>query len=61
MSSSRSDLVDISGELRAETEKAYRFYDGIRLVWLPKSQCQWDEDDKTMTMPNWLAKEKELI
>lgn len=57
----KSTLVDISGELRAETDKAYRFFDGIRIVWLPKSQCQWDEEDKTMTMEEWLAKEKELI
>ena len=57
----RSTLIDISGELRGETEKAYRFFDGKITVWLPKSQCQWDEDDKTMTMEEWLAKDKELI
>lgn len=57
----RSPLVDIAGELQGETEKAYRFFDGTRTVWLPKSQCQWDPDDKTMTMEEWLAKEKELI
>ena len=58
-----SKLCDIAGELVApfETDKAYRFHDGIRVVWLPKSQCQWDADDKTMTMPEWLAKDKELI
>jgi hypothetical protein len=54
-------LVDIAGEIRAETEKAYLFYDGTRTVWLPKSQCEWDKDDKTMTMEQWLAKDKELI
>ena len=57
----RSTLVDIVGEIKGETEKAYRFFDGKVTVWLPKSQCQWDEDDKTMTMEEWLAKEKELI
>ena len=57
----KNDLVDLSGEIQGETEKAYRFYDGIRTVWLPKSQCQWDVDSKTMTMPEWIAKEKELI
>lgn len=41
-------LVDIAGEIRAETDKAYQFFDGIRTVWLPKSQCEWDADDKTM-------------
>ena len=57
----KSDLIDIAGEITAETEKAYRFFDGERYVWLPKSQCQWCEDDETMAMPEWLAKEKELI
>jgi hypothetical protein len=59
----KSDLVDIAGELVEpyETDKAYRFFDGSRTVWLPKSQCEWDADDKTMAMPEWLAKEKELI
>ena len=54
-------LVDISGEIQGETELAYRFFDGIRIVWLPKSKCQWDQDSKTMTMEEWMAIEKELI
>lgn len=56
-----NDLIDISGEIKAETEKAYRFYDGKETVWLPKSQCEWNEEEKTMTMPEWLAMEKGLI
>ncbi len=55
-----SYLVDIAGSVRAETEKAYRFYDGKTTVWLPKSQCQWDEESQTMTMQEWLATEKGL-
>jgi hypothetical protein len=56
-------LCDIAGELVSpfETEKAYRFYDGKVTVWLPKSQCEWDDLEKVMTMPEWLAKDKELI
>lgn len=63
MPSYKSTLVDISGELIApfETDKAYRFFDGNRTVWLPKSQCQWDAEAKEMTMETWLAQEKELI
>lgn len=57
----KSDLVDISGEIHGETANAYRFYDGAHTVWLPKSQCEWDQDDKTMAMPEWLATEKGLI
>lgn len=57
----KRELVDISGYVQGETELAFRFNDGDQTVWLPKSQCQWNETDKTMTMPEWLAKEKELI
>ena len=58
----KSNLVDIAGELvEPETERAYRFFDGQRIVWLPKSQCEWDADDKTMAMPEWLARDKGLI
>ena len=57
----KSDLVDIGGEIRGETANAYRFHDGIRTVWLPKSRREWDAADSTMAMPEWLAKEKELI
>ncbi len=61
MTASRSDLVDIAGVLLNETERAYRLNDGTHVVWLPKSQCEWDPTDGTMAMPSWLAKEKELI
>jgi hypothetical protein len=57
----KSDLVDVAGEVCGETDAAYRFFDGMRTVWLPKSQVEWDSDDHTMAMPEWLAKEKELI
>lgn len=64
----RNTLTDIAGELVPpyETDKAYRFYDGNVTVWLPKSVVEWDASDRnpnsgTMTMPEWLAQEKELI
>ena len=55
--------VEIAGEVKGESRSglAYLFYDGKITVWLPKSQCQWDEEEKTMLMPEWLAMEKELI
>lgn len=31
------------------------------LVWLPKSQCEWDEGDGEMQLPEWLAIEKGLV
>jgi len=58
---SRDNIVEIAGELRHETDRAYLFHDGAVEVWLPKSQCDWDPDDKTMMMPEWLAIEKDLV
>jgi mannose-6-phosphate isomerase-like protein (cupin superfamily) len=60
MTAGRSDLVDIAGEVRGETDNAWRFFDGTRTVWLPKSQVEVSSDG-TVTMPEWLAQEKELI
>lgn len=57
----KSDLVDIAGGIQGETDRAYRFHDGIRTAWLPKSQCEWDATNYTMAMPEWRAKDKELI
>lgn len=56
----RSDLVDISAELRAETEKAFQLFDGQFTAWVPKSQVE-DNGDGTFAMPEWLAKEKGFI
>lgn len=30
-------------------------------VWLPKSQVEVDAKHKVITMPSWLAEEKELV
>lgn len=59
----RSDnrLEDIAGTIRHETPGAYLFYDGKTTEWLPKSQVEWDEHEGVMTMPHWLAKEKDFI
>lgn len=54
-------LTDIAGRIKVETEKAFLFFDGTKEVWLPKSQCEWDQDTRTMTMPEWLAMDKGLI
>jgi len=52
-------LVDIEVELRHETDAAYLVNDGGESVWVPKSQCELD--GSTLTLPEWLAMEKELI
>jgi hypothetical protein len=58
---SNDDDVEIAGELRGETEAAYRFYDGAREAWLPKSKCRWDPDAGEMTMPEWLATDRGFL
>lgn len=57
----RNELTDIAGEIVAETEKAYRFYDGSRTEWIPKSMCEWDKEESIMTMPLWVAEEKGFV
>jgi hypothetical protein len=56
----REDPVEIYGEIQAETEKAYKFFDGTQAVWVPKSLCTWDDEESVMTMPQWMAEEKGL-
>jgi hypothetical protein len=53
-------LTDIAGELRGETEKALRIFDGARTEWVPKQFVE-DNGDGTFTMPEWLAKDKGFI
>lgn len=56
----QSELVDIAAQVRGETPKAYRLFDGDKTEWVPKSQVE-DNGDGTFTMPMWLAKEKGFI
>jgi len=60
MRSNDPKLVDIAGELRGETAKAYRIFDGAKTEWVPKSQVE-NNGDGTFTMPEWLAQDKEFI
>lgn len=53
-------LTDIAGELRGETDKAYRIYDGAKTEWVPKQYVEMN-DDGTFTMPIWLAQDKGFI
>jgi len=55
-----SDLIDIEVVLKHETELAWLVDDGDeKPVWIPKSQAEFDGE--TLTLPEWLALEKELI
>lgn len=53
-------LTDIAAEIKGETDKAYRLFDGVKTEWVPKSQVE-DNNDGTFTMPEWLAQEKGFI
>jgi hypothetical protein len=54
------ELVDITAEVRGETDKALRLFDGDRSEWVPKRYVE-DNQDGTFTMPVWLATEKGFV
>lgn len=56
----KRELIDIAAELKGESEKAFRIFDGKTTEWVPKSQVERN-DDGTFTMPEWLAQEKGFI
>lgn len=63
----KRELVDITCEVRKETDKGLAIWDGEEdkdgkevWTWLPKSEVEVN-DDGTITLPEWLAKNKGLI
>lgn len=56
----KRELFDLTADIEAETEKAWRLNDGTHKEWVPKSQVQ-DNGDGTFTMPQWLAEEKGFV
>jgi len=64
----KSNLVDLEVKFIRQTDAAILIDDGFHEVWLPKSQINWlltkstsTGHYMTVTLPEWLAKEKELI
>ncbi len=63
----RSDIVDIEGQIHARTERAILFStdgDRDRAVWLPLSQCEVEMKSgglSVVTLEEWLAVEKGLV
>lgn len=70
----RSNLVEITLILVTQTPKAYGFKEDFKdegLLWIPKYDSDGDEQIQleptkkesifTVTMPEWIAHEKELI
>jgi hypothetical protein len=56
----KSELFDVAAEVRGETDKALRLFDGNKTEWVPKSQIEVNGDG-TFTMPLWLAKDKGFV
>jgi len=59
------NYIEISGQKKHETDRAILFFDGKKEIWLPKSQIEdLEERGKgviIVTIPEWLAVDKELI
>ena len=52
--------IEIAGEKHHETPNAILWFDGIKKVWIPKSQIE-DEQKDYILIPEWLAYDKGLI
>ena len=67
-SNRRQQPFEFCGELKEQTEKAYRVFDGVESIWIPKrlvlerrnlSTCRGR--DCVFVIPQWLAQEKGII
>jgi hypothetical protein len=52
--------IRAAAQIRGETQKAWRLFDGTKTEWVPKSQVE-NNGDGTFTMPEWLARDKGFI
>jgi hypothetical protein len=65
------DLIEVSVQYVRQTERAVLILDGVKEIWLPKSQVNKDEepdydnliqgDEISLFIPEWLAMDKDLI
>ena len=60
MSYVKKQPVEVSAEIKAETDKAYLIFDGATEAWVPKSMVEYD-GGTVFTMPEWLAEDKGFI
>lgn len=55
------ELTDLTVDLLAETELAWRVDDGTKQEWVAKSLCEMEQNPDgtyTLTIPVWLATQK---
>ena len=60
----KANSVEIYVEIKRETELAILATDGVSEFWLPNSQIKIERKkhpDAEITLPEWLAIEKEII
>lgn len=58
----RSEIIDIEITLIHQTEKAYLVDAGHgENVWVPKSVAEYDESDRTLSLPRSWAESKGLV
>jgi len=55
-----SKQIEIAVEVCRSSERAVELYDGARKAWFPKSQVT-DNNNGTVTMPEWLARDRGFI
>ena len=50
--------VEIDGRIKARTPLAILWDDGDTQAWLPLSQIELADDEKSVLLPEWLAVDK---
>lgn len=53
-------FIQLSGEIKQETDRAVQWHDGSRMIWLPRSQIKV-MDTETIRCRYWVAKKAGLL
>lgn len=69
MRDSPTETIEIACEIKRETDKAWLVFDGVREVWIARSQISDQCEEQGMFgtkvtsifIPVWLARDKGLI
>lgn len=56
-----NDLVTVNGKIKAETEKAYLLVIKGKEIWIPKSISTYQQENESLQVPLWFAKNNSLI
>ncbi len=60
------NYYEFTGQIKWETERAIKFFDGNVEVWIPRQFLEGEPESVgkgmvTITIPEWLAEDKELL